>query len=104
MYQGRSGRSQHGHQPNVSKKSTVNQAPSPPFGSLIRTLRETDFLASDEAQSSHDEPEKITHSEYLASYNWLDHGEPTVLIPGKSSSFFELKIIYITGPESGTEK
>ena len=85
-YQGR------GFNPNSRQstryESTIQRPPSPPLGPLLQTLSEADLLATDQAQSSCDKPAKITDCTYVASFNWLDRDEPTILIPGITFSRF----------------
>ncbi|KAL9584331.1 MAG: hypothetical protein Q9212_002191 [Teloschistes hypoglaucus] len=63
-------------------KSTIQGPPSPPLGPLLQVLSETKYLATDQAQSDCGEPARITHCTDVASFNWLDRDEPTILIPG----------------------
>ena len=48
-------------------------------GKLIIRLNAADILPSNG-------PAQISNFKCIASYNWLDKSEPTVLVPGKSIS------------------
>ncbi|KAL9102571.1 MAG: hypothetical protein Q9163_002289 [Psora crenata] len=63
-------------------ESTIQQPPSPPFGLLLQTLSEANLLAADQAQSNRGILAEITNCAYVASFNWMDRNEPTILIPG----------------------
>ncbi|KAL9590087.1 MAG: hypothetical protein Q9203_001109 [Teloschistes exilis] len=77
----------HGHQStrydySYNYQSTIQGPPSPPFGPLLQVLSETKFLLADQAQTDCGEPAEITQCTHVASFNWLDRDEPTILIPG----------------------
>lgn len=86
------GRGWRGFNPNSRQstyyESTIQRPPSPPLGPLLQTLSEANLLAADQAQSSCGEPAEITECAYVASFNWLDRDEPTILIPGITFSRF----------------
>ena len=63
-------------------ENTIQRAPSPPLGPLVQTLSEASLLAADQSQSSQGILAEITNCTYVASFNWLDRNEPTILIPG----------------------
>ena len=48
-------------------------------GNLIIGLNATDILPSSG-------PAQLSNFQCIASYNWLDKSEPTILVPGKSVS------------------
>ena len=60
------------------------RAASPTRGELLREIGETDLRRSDEMQSSFKGPAEITDCVNVASYNWRDGNDPTILIPGTS--------------------
>ncbi|OBT81336.1 hypothetical protein VE02_10091 [Pseudogymnoascus sp. 03VT05] len=55
------------------------RSPSPPIGLVLTTIRYSE-LEDDQASSS---DAKITGLEDIASYNWLETNEPTIMTPGK---------------------
>jgi len=66
---------------NTSRAGDVPRSASPPIGSLLQTLSTTNVHnASHNDQDT--EPVEISCCEYIASYNWLDRGTPTIAIPG----------------------
>ena len=67
---------------STSYESAIQRPPSPPLGPLLQSLSETDLVAADETQSSRRILAEITNCAYVASFNWLDRNEPTILIPG----------------------
>lgn len=53
--------------------------PSPPLGQVLATLSDVDLAnPSDLSEYS----AKISSCEDVASYNWLNEQEPTILVPG----------------------
>jgi hypothetical protein len=56
--------------------------PSPPLGPLLTTLDEEDLANSLDLQEY---PARITCCKDVASYNWVDEKEPTILVPGLHS-------------------
>ena len=68
----------------LARKESVPQPRSPPLGPLLQTLRTEDFI---EFHRLDDERLAIKDCEDIASFNWLDKKEPTILIPGESCSF-----------------
>ncbi len=50
-----------------------------PLGDLLVGLNAADISPSDGAP-------QISNFQCIASYNWLDSSEPTILVPGKSIS------------------
>lgn len=57
-----------------------SRPPSPPLGPVLMTLNERDLGTSPDLK----EPlAKITECKYVASYNWLNRNEPTILVSGK---------------------
>lgn len=60
------------------KPLEVTPTPEPPFGALIKSI-----AAADLNVASYDGNEVvITDSELIASFNWIDSPEPTILVPG----------------------
>jgi hypothetical protein len=55
---------------------------SPPLGSVLTTLREDDLANSPDL---HEYPARIIGCKDVASYNWLNKKEPTILVPGVHS-------------------
>jgi len=54
------------------------------LGPVLTTLREDDLVKSPDLD---EHPARITCCEDVASYNWLDRKEPTILVPGLHSLF-----------------
>lgn len=83
-YQGRGYRSN--YQQSTRNTTTAPRPPSPPFGPLLQTidgLYLDDILkAADKAAEDDGESVAIAGCECVASFNWLDHSEPTILVPG----------------------
>lgn len=62
--------------------STIPQPPSPPLGPLLQTLTELDLSAAGLTENHDGGRAEITDCAYVASFNWLDRDEPTILVPG----------------------
>lgn len=96
------GRGWRGFNPNSRQPtrygSTIQRPPSPPLGPLFQTLSEANLLAADQTQSRYGEPAEITKCAYVASFNWLDRDEPTILIPGITFSRFTSHPILLEPP------
>jgi hypothetical protein len=60
-------------------RQTVEQPPSPPLGPVLRTLSEDELGKS---LDLYDHAAGISCCQDLASYNWLNEKEPTILVPG----------------------
>ncbi|KAI9925316.1 hypothetical protein ASPWEDRAFT_32389 [Aspergillus wentii DTO 134E9] len=60
------------------KKPEVAEPPAPRLGSVLATVEISDLV-----EGLREEDSKITDCRDLASYNWLNRKEPTILIPGK---------------------
>lgn len=58
----------------------MQRLPSPPRGPVLTKLSEGDLNVASEVKS---QDAKITDCEYVASYNWLNRKEPTILVPGE---------------------
>ena len=54
-----------------------------PLGQLLQSFYDYDFKA--EKEKIDFEP-LIVDCQYVASYNWLNHKTPTIMVPGKVSS------------------
>ena len=78
---------------SISYESTIRRPPSPPLGLLVQTLSETNLLAADQAQSSQGILAEITNCIYVASFNWLDRDEPTIVIPGMNFLPYQLFVM-----------
>lgn len=50
-----------------------------PLGQLITTIINQDLIVSDISLPN---PASISDCEYVASYNWMNEGVPTLMIPG----------------------
>lgn len=57
----------------------VPRPPSPPLGPILTTLRESDLA---DYPNLHEGYARITDCKDVASYNWLNKNEPTILVPG----------------------
>lgn len=53
--------------------------PSPPLGQVLATLSDVDLANPSDL---HGYPAKISSCKDVASYNWLNEQEPTILVPG----------------------
>lgn len=79
-YQGRGYRSN--YQQSTRNTTTALRPPSPPFGPLLQTINE--LYLDDILKATEDDGELVTIAscECVASFNWLGHSEPTILVPG----------------------
>jgi hypothetical protein len=50
--------------------------PTKPFGAVVDSINVKELLIEDDAP-------KIKDVKYVASYNWVDGGDPVILVPGK---------------------
>lgn len=73
-------------------KPAVERPPSPPIGTLLETVRALDLLAVDKSSVS-DKIVGIVGCSYVASYNWLDRKDPTIVVPGNTFASPLLNII-----------
>ncbi len=73
----------------VTSTPVVPEPPSPPMGPVMTTIQYRD-LTVDDVQAS---PAKITGLEDVASYNWLDASEPTILTPGISHHLSSSRVL-----------
>ncbi|KAF9869831.1 3'-5' exonuclease [Colletotrichum karsti] len=67
-------RNHHWRRPELEESS-----PAPPFGRLIESVTIADLGIRAKAYVS---SARITGCELVASYNWLDEGSPTIMVPG----------------------
>ncbi len=67
-----------GRRPEASGFIT-STTPPPPLGRLIQTLISTDVAVE---AAKYIDTARIEDCELVASYNWLDRAEPTILVPG----------------------
>jgi hypothetical protein len=58
----------------------IQTPPAPPLGTLLQKL--TPEQCTEDEQDVQEEV-RITNVEFLASYNWTDAQDPTILFPGK---------------------
>lgn len=61
-------------------RTAPNSSPEPPLGALLHSLDVSDFH---EDANMYVTESVITDCTAVASYNWLDRPEPTIIIPGK---------------------
>jgi hypothetical protein len=61
-------------------RTLISTAPAPPLGELIQSISKDD-LAKD--SKLYLDSAKIQDCSLVASYSWLEGGEPTILVPGK---------------------
>ncbi|OJJ44976.1 hypothetical protein ASPZODRAFT_39994, partial [Penicilliopsis zonata CBS 506.65] len=61
--------------------------PSPPLGEILATISETDLI---EAFSLEDVSTKIEDCETVASFNWLNRADPTIVVPGEPPAWSPL--------------
>lgn len=57
----------------------VARPPSPPLGQVLATLSDIDLT---NPSNLYGYPAKISSCKDVASYNWLNEQEPTILVPG----------------------
>lgn len=62
-------------------KPVIAPSPEPALGPLLISLTKSDF---DEDAKKHESQSVITGCKAVASYNWLDRSEPTIVVPGMS--------------------
>ncbi|KAI9766565.1 MAG: hypothetical protein M1839_004875 [Geoglossum umbratile] len=70
------------------KREPPPRPPSPPLGSVLATLNRKDLTVSADLNKH---SAKVTDCEYVASYNWLNRGEPVVMVPGKPAAWTPLR-------------
>ena len=72
-----------GSYPSQRRTHMVSQIaarpPSPPLGQVLVTLSDVDLANPSDL---FEYPAKISSCEDVASYNWLNEQEPTILVPG----------------------
>ena len=72
-----------GSYPSQRRTQIVSQIaarpPSPPLGQLLATLSDVDLT---DPSDLYEYPAKISSCKDVASYNWLNEQEPTILVPG----------------------
>ena len=72
-----------GSYPSQRRTQMVSQIaarpPSPPLGQLLATLSDIDLT---DPSDLYEYPAKISSCKDVASYNWLNEQEPTILVPG----------------------
>lgn len=56
-------------------------SPEPPLGSLLSSLTANSFK---QEAKDHETRSFITNFKTVASYNWLDRTEPTIIVPGRN--------------------
>jgi hypothetical protein len=69
------------------------QVRSGPYGSKIDSIDIKDVLIEEKAP-------KISNVEYVASYNWVDAPQPTILVPGKLLRIYDR---ILTSPKSNPD-
>src|SRR5271156_3087760 len=67
------------------QKPEIPKPPSPPLGPVLTKLCEEDLV---ESSSLYEYSPRITSCKDIASYNWLDSKEPTILVPGPQPFLF----------------
>lgn len=72
----------------ANPRMTQSPNPEPPLGTLLHSLNDSDL--NDDAKGYISES-VITDCMAVASYNWLDREEPTVVIPGSSYKALEAR-------------
>ncbi|KAJ5771639.1 hypothetical protein N7520_002168 [Penicillium odoratum] len=61
-----------------SERSSVILTPPPPLGEVLATI---DYHDLEDSTSESHQPVQITNTQYLTSYNWVNKGEPTIIVP-----------------------
>jgi hypothetical protein len=72
---------------NQRPRQTVVQPPSPPLGPILTTLS-GDNLG--EPRDLNEHSAVINSCEDIASYNWLNEKNPTILVPGLNALSFQM--------------
>ena len=77
-----------GSYPSQRRTQMISQIaarpPSPPLGQVLATLSDVDLANPSDL---YEYPAKISSCKDVASYNWLNEQEPTILVPGLQSLF-----------------
>ena len=68
---------------STSRQGPIQTPPAPPFGSLIEEVTPLQCTGDDDATRK---IVSITDTKFLASYNWTDAKDPSIIFPGKSRS------------------
>lgn len=61
-----------------------------------------DILQPENASAASPDDAKISEFEDVASYNWLDEPNPTILVPGEFSSRSDKRVVLLTDRDFGT--
>jgi hypothetical protein len=79
----RTGRGRGGRTPFTKGREQIKpDIEKHPLGELLKTFYSSD-LGVDQGESAH--RAVISDCEYVASYNWLNDRNPTIIVPGKSN-------------------
>lgn len=62
-------------------KSAFTKSPEPPLGPLLSSLSKSDF---NQDAKDYESRSAISGCKVIASYNWLDKKDPTIVVPGMS--------------------
>ena len=79
-----------GFYPSQSSEQISVQSPSPPLGPVMATLSEDDLA---NCPDLYEHSASIVCCEDVASYNWLNEKEPTILIPGLNALSRHLAVL-----------
>ncbi|KAL8835045.1 MAG: hypothetical protein Q9170_003473 [Blastenia crenularia] len=80
--------------------SRAPSPPSPPVGPLLAIFDEDD-LKDHPYVSKGDDDDKITDFEDVASYNWMDEKEASIVVPGSPPAWTPLRTATRLKPDSG---
>lgn len=69
-----------GSSSSQSSRGPIKTLPAPSLGSLLEQVTPEQLRSEDE-----DAPKRlqITNAKFLASYNWIESKNPTIVFPGK---------------------
>jgi hypothetical protein len=65
---------------STSSRGPITTPPAPPLGLLLEQL--TPAQCADDGTGARDKVE-ITDTKFLASYNWMDARDPSIVCPGR---------------------
>ncbi|KAL8714539.1 MAG: hypothetical protein Q9220_001487 [cf. Caloplaca sp. 1 TL-2023] len=86
------------HSGQQSNQATSQQPPSPSLGPLLKTFNDSDL---EDALALNKEDASITDCEDVASFNWMNEEEPTIVVPGKPPLWTPLRSATRLKPDDG---
>ncbi|KAL8947730.1 MAG: hypothetical protein Q9222_006026 [Ikaeria aurantiellina] len=92
------GSSSFSHGGQQSNQALPPQPPSPSIGPLLMTFNDSDLK---DTLTLNKEDLRITDCEDVASFNWINEKEPTIVVPGKPPAWTPLQKATKLKPDSG---